>query len=90
MGEAHHSSTHKTAKDHIGKKVVVVGAANSGLDVCADFAAHGIGGYLSSGGRPTFLMIPRRDIGSAQSDVRDIQQEPPKPHLASSRGRTAN
>jgi hypothetical protein len=28
MGEAHHSSTHKTAKDHIGKKVVVVGAAN--------------------------------------------------------------
>jgi cation diffusion facilitator CzcD-associated flavoprotein CzcO len=90
MGEAHHSSTHKTAKDHIGKKVVVVGAANSGLDVCADFAAHGIDEHLSPGGRATFLMLLRRDIGPAQSDVRDVQQEPPEPHLASSRGRAAN
>lgn len=33
-GEVLHSAVHKTAKDHIGKKVVVIGASTSGSWYC--------------------------------------------------------
>jgi cation diffusion facilitator CzcD-associated flavoprotein CzcO len=42
-GELLHSSAHKTAADHIGKKVVVVGSSTSSHDVCLDLAKHGVG-----------------------------------------------
>jgi cation diffusion facilitator CzcD-associated flavoprotein CzcO len=42
-GQVLHSSQHKSARDHIGKKVVVVGACTSGHDISADYYQHGVG-----------------------------------------------
>ncbi|KAG5720265.1 Flavin-containing monooxygenase YUCCA3 [Termitomyces sp. T112] len=41
-GQILHSTRHKSAADHLGKKVVVVGACTSAHDICADYYAHGI------------------------------------------------
>jgi cation diffusion facilitator CzcD-associated flavoprotein CzcO len=45
-GEILHSSAHKTAANHIGKKVVVIGSSTSSHDVCLDLAKHDIGTCL--------------------------------------------
>ncbi|KAJ6539575.1 hypothetical protein B0H19DRAFT_1213485 [Mycena capillaripes] len=37
-----HSSQHKKATDHAGKKVVVIGACTSAHDICADYYEHGV------------------------------------------------
>jgi thioredoxin reductase len=42
-GEVVHSLEYTTAKNYIGKKVIVVGAATSGHDVAFDLANHGVG-----------------------------------------------
>jgi len=42
-GQILHSFDHKGAKDHLGKKVIVVGAATASHDICADYAEHGVG-----------------------------------------------
>ncbi|KAI6120372.1 FAD/NAD(P)-binding domain-containing protein [Pisolithus croceorrhizus] len=41
-GQVLHSSQHKLATDHLGKKVVVVGACTSAHDICSDYADHGV------------------------------------------------
>ncbi|KAF5378871.1 hypothetical protein D9615_006928 [Tricholomella constricta] len=41
-GELLHSSRHKKATDHTGKKVVVVGACTSAHDICADYYENGV------------------------------------------------
>nr|GAT42717.1 flavin-containing monooxygenase [Mycena chlorophos] len=41
-GQVLHSSQHKRALDHAGKKVVVVGACTSGHDIAADYEAHSV------------------------------------------------
>ncbi|KAJ3492576.1 hypothetical protein NLJ89_g11205 [Agrocybe chaxingu] len=41
-GEALHSTQHKRALDHAGKKVVVVGACNSAHDIAVDYYEHGV------------------------------------------------
>ncbi|KAG6860939.1 hypothetical protein C0995_005769 [Termitomyces sp. Mi166 len=41
-GQILHSSRHKSAADHLGKKVVVIGACTSAHDICADCYAHGV------------------------------------------------
>ncbi|KZT62302.1 FAD/NAD(P)-binding domain-containing protein [Calocera cornea HHB12733] len=41
-GKIVHSTAHKTAKDYLGKKVLVVGAATSAHDIAHDFAKHGV------------------------------------------------
>nr|GAT58193.1 predicted protein [Mycena chlorophos] len=42
QGQILHSSQHKKATDHTGKKVVVIGACTSAHDLCADYYEHGI------------------------------------------------
>ncbi|KAI0770913.1 FAD/NAD-P-binding domain-containing protein [Trametes elegans] len=42
QGQVLHSTQHNSAKDHIGKKVLVVGACTSAHDICADYVAHGV------------------------------------------------
>jgi len=42
QGQILHSTRFKTARDHIGKKVVVVGACNSAHDIASDFEEHGV------------------------------------------------
>jgi len=41
-GEVVHSVAYTTAKNYIGKKVIVVGAATAGHDVAFDLANHGV------------------------------------------------
>ncbi|KAJ7639050.1 hypothetical protein FB45DRAFT_740642 [Roridomyces roridus] len=41
-GSILHSSQHKKALDHQGKKVVVIGACTSAHDICADYYQHGV------------------------------------------------
>ncbi|KAI6145594.1 FAD/NAD(P)-binding domain-containing protein [Pisolithus tinctorius] len=41
-GQILHSSQHKRATDHLGKKVVVIGACTSAHDICADYVDHGV------------------------------------------------
>jgi len=41
-GEAIHSLAYTSAKNYVGKKVVVIGAATAGHDVAFDLANHGV------------------------------------------------
>ncbi|KAJ3988796.1 hypothetical protein F5890DRAFT_1570861 [Lentinula detonsa] len=41
-GQILHSSQHNLASDHIGKKVVVIGACTSGHDIASDYYLNGI------------------------------------------------
>ncbi|THU80084.1 FAD/NAD(P)-binding domain-containing protein [Dendrothele bispora CBS 962.96] len=41
-GQVLHSMEHKLAEDHLGKKVVVVGACTSAHDIASDYYLHGI------------------------------------------------
>ncbi|KAI6046378.1 FAD/NAD(P)-binding domain-containing protein, partial [Pisolithus marmoratus] len=41
-GQTLHSSQHKWATDHLGKKVVVIGACTSAHDICTGYVDHGI------------------------------------------------
>ncbi|THG94114.1 hypothetical protein EW026_g7289 [Hermanssonia centrifuga] len=42
QGQILHSTAHRSAKDHLGKKVVIVGACTSAHDIAADYADHGV------------------------------------------------
>ncbi|KZT00877.1 FAD/NAD(P)-binding domain-containing protein [Laetiporus sulphureus 93-53] len=42
QGQVLHSTEHRSAKDHLGKKVVIVGACTSAHDIAADYAEHGV------------------------------------------------
>ncbi|KIK03022.1 hypothetical protein K443DRAFT_677178 [Laccaria amethystina LaAM-08-1] len=41
-GQILHSSQHKRATDHAGKKVVVIGSCTSAHDLCVDYVDHGV------------------------------------------------
>ncbi|KAF9007494.1 hypothetical protein BDQ17DRAFT_1388982 [Cyathus striatus] len=41
-GQILHSTQYKTATDHIGKKVVVIGACTSGHDIASDYVEKGV------------------------------------------------
>ncbi|KAI0757757.1 FAD/NAD(P)-binding domain-containing protein [Daedaleopsis nitida] len=42
QGQILHSIYHNTAKDHLGKKVFIVGAATSAHDIASDYAEHDV------------------------------------------------
>ena len=42
-GKLIHSSQHGSAREHKGKKVVVIGACTSGHDIAHDHYTHGVG-----------------------------------------------
>ncbi|KAH9484720.1 Indole-3-pyruvate monooxygenase YUCCA1 [Psilocybe cubensis] len=48
-GQILHSSQHKRALDHAGKKVIIVGACTSAHDIAVDYYDHGVGGYCEGG-----------------------------------------
>ncbi|KAF9448282.1 FAD/NAD(P)-binding domain-containing protein [Macrolepiota fuliginosa MF-IS2] len=54
-GQYLHSTEHKRALDHAGKKVVIVGACTSAHDIAADYHAHGIDVTMVQRG-PTYIM----------------------------------
>ncbi|CCM06537.1 uncharacterized protein FIBRA_08811 [Fibroporia radiculosa] len=41
-GQILHSTQHRSARDHLGKKVIVVGSATSAHDIAADYVDHGV------------------------------------------------
>ncbi|CCM06437.1 uncharacterized protein FIBRA_08699 [Fibroporia radiculosa] len=42
QGQVLHSTQHKSARDHVGQKVLVVGACTSAHDIAADYVDHGV------------------------------------------------
>lgn len=42
-----HSSEYRSGKEYEGKKVVVVGCGNSGMEMCLDLVEHGALPFLS-------------------------------------------
>ncbi|KAI0791868.1 hypothetical protein C8Q75DRAFT_876016 [Abortiporus biennis] len=42
QGQVLHSTQHKKATDHVGKKVVIVGACTSAHDIAADYVENGV------------------------------------------------
>ncbi|KIM53187.1 hypothetical protein SCLCIDRAFT_1158567 [Scleroderma citrinum Foug A] len=54
-GQVLHSTQHKVAIDHRGKKVAVVGSCTSAHDICSDYADHGIDVTMVQRG-PTYVM----------------------------------
>ncbi|EPQ61345.1 FAD/NAD P-binding domain-containing protein [Gloeophyllum trabeum ATCC 11539] len=72
QGKVIHSSQHKTAEDHIGKKVVVVGACTSAHDICSEHVERGVDITMFQRS-PTYVMstkegIPRL-LGSLYSET---------------------
>ncbi|KAG6909650.1 hypothetical protein DXG01_016230 [Tephrocybe rancida] len=54
-GQILHSTRHKSAADHLGKKVVVVGACTSAHDICVDYFEQGVDVTMLQRG-PTYIM----------------------------------
>ncbi|KAG6839710.1 hypothetical protein C0991_012404 [Blastosporella zonata] len=54
-GQILHSNRHKNAADHLGKKVVVVGACTSAHDICVDYFEQGVDVTMYQRG-PTYIM----------------------------------
>ncbi|KAJ3559302.1 hypothetical protein NM688_g425 [Phlebia brevispora] len=42
QGQVLHSTAHHAARDHLGKKVFIVGACTSAHDIASDYAEHGV------------------------------------------------
>ncbi|PCH33003.1 FAD/NAD(P)-binding domain-containing protein [Wolfiporia cocos MD-104 SS10] len=58
QGQVLHSTQHKSARDHVGKKVIVIGAATSAHDICSDYAEHGVDVTMYQQS-PTYVMTTR-------------------------------
>ncbi|KAI0320568.1 FAD/NAD(P)-binding domain-containing protein [Amylostereum chailletii] len=67
-GQILHSSQHKSARDHIGKKVVVVGACTSGHDLCADYHKHGVDVTMYQRS-PTYIMSAKHGLRILLGDL---------------------
>ncbi|WP_280443923.1 flavin-containing monooxygenase [Nocardia brasiliensis] len=61
MGEIRHSSTYFHPSEFAGKRVLVVGAGNSGVDIACDAAAHADAAFLSV--RRGYRFIPKHIFG---------------------------
>ncbi|KAG6326957.1 hypothetical protein ID866_12132, partial [Astraeus odoratus] len=57
-GQILHSSQHRSARDHLGKKVVVIGSSH---DLCSDYVDHGVGVTMVQRG-PTYIMSTKEGI----------------------------
>lgn len=79
-GNIMHSSQHKTARENIGKKVVVVSAGNSAHDICADHVDYGVGEFFYSVSYSLALTLHSR-CGKVVSNLRTSQGDKPVPRL---------
>ncbi len=66
-GRAIHSSEYSETSEFSGKRVLVVGAGNSGVDIVVDAAFHGSTAYLST--RRGYWFLPKLMFGAAVPDV---------------------
>lgn len=81
-GRAIHSKDYSGPEDFRGKKVLVVGAGNSGVDIASDAAFHADEAWLST--RRAYPFLPKQIFGNALPDVLDGRFTPPegRPDLA--------
>ncbi|KAL4247718.1 hypothetical protein ABKN59_008249 [Abortiporus biennis] len=61
QGQVLHSTEHKKAKDHLGKKVVIVGACTSAHDIAADYVENGVDVTMYQRS-PTHIMTTKEGI----------------------------
>ncbi|KAH7922234.1 FAD/NAD(P)-binding domain-containing protein [Leucogyrophana mollusca] len=89
-GQILHSSHHKFASDHGGKKVAVIGSCTSAHDICADYVESGVDVTMVQRG-PTYVMsakegVPRAMVnfweGGPPTDVADRMGASFPRHLA--------
>ncbi|KAG8220803.1 FAD/NAD(P)-binding domain-containing protein [Butyriboletus roseoflavus] len=60
-GQILHSSKHKHATDHSGKKVAVIGSCTSAHDICSDYVDHGVDITMVQRG-PTYIMSTKEGM----------------------------
>ncbi|KAG6333166.1 hypothetical protein ID866_5921 [Astraeus odoratus] len=63
-----HSSQHKFATDHQGKKVAVIGSCTSAHDLCSDYVDHGIDVTMVQRG-PTYVMSVKEGLSRVLSPL---------------------
>ncbi|GAA1851174.1 flavin-containing monooxygenase [Microbacterium koreense] len=68
-GHAIHSSEYRSPEDLRGKRVLVVGAGNSGIDIASDAAFHADAAFLST--RRAYWIFPKQIFGLALPDLLD-------------------
>ncbi|WOL17017.1 hypothetical protein Cni_G25806 [Canna indica] len=66
-GSLLHSSEYKSGVEFTGKKVLVVGCGNSGMEICVDLCEHGAMPFMSV--RSGVHILPREMLGSSTFGV---------------------
>ncbi|EPS95682.1 FAD/NAD-binding domain-containing protein [Fomitopsis schrenkii] len=68
QGQVLHSTQHKSGRDHVGKKVVIVGACTSAHDIAADYVEHGVDVTLFQRSE-TYIMSTKEGMPRVFGDV---------------------
>ncbi|SJN11575.1 Monooxygenase [Leucobacter sp. 7(1)] len=74
-GRALHSAEYASPRELRGKRVLVVGAGNSGVDIASDAAFHAEEATLST--RRAYPVLPKQIFGAALPDVMDGRAQLP-------------
>lgn len=75
-GRAMHSKEYRSPDELRGKRVLVVGAGNSGVDIASDAAFHADQAFLST--RRPYPVLPKQIFGNALPDLMDGRGVLPK------------
>ena len=75
-GEVRHSVTHKRGEDFRGRRVLIVGAGNSGVDIACDAARNAEAAFLSV--RRGYRFVPKHIFGVPTDIFLLGQVRPPK------------
>lgn len=67
LGEIYHSSRYRSPKQFEGKRVLVVGAGNSGVDIAVDAAEHAQAAFIST--RRNYYWFPKQVWGVPTPDL---------------------
>lgn len=80
-GQAIHAKDYRSPDELRGKRVLVVGAGNSGVDIASDAAFHADTAFLST--RRPYYFFPKQIFGAALPDLLDGRaQIEPRPWMA--------
>lgn len=75
-GQVRHSITYRTAQEFVGRRVLVVGAGNSGVDIACDAARSADAAYLSV--RRGYRFLPKHVHGLPTDAVLTGAIDPPR------------
>ncbi|MBN3813890.1 NAD(P)-binding domain-containing protein [Paraburkholderia sp. Ac-20347] len=74
-GEILRGNQYKSPSQFTGKRVLVVGAGNSGVDIAVDAAEHASKAFLST--RRAYHFLPKQIFGVPTPDLLDVRTPPP-------------